>query len=584
MIKSIEITNFKGIKEKVTLDLKPITLLFGPNSAGKSSIIHALHYATEILERKNFDPKNTQLGGNSIELGGFKNLVHEHDLSKKITLKFDFDLSNTELPIVNNYTFDKSFREDISEIVNNYKNNEYYIEDLENRINTRTDIVKSVEAIHEKSESAYISITTEWLKNVNRPEVSTLEFGLDNEILMRISIDKFDSSGRLYPKISHINFEHPNCPPPGSPWEDAFNDVTGSDDSKELNLAIDESYSVIPDWEKGISLSYESFKGSVDNELVENDIIDYLEVLSRLIVGLGKLLITDLGKFIYIGPIRKIPPRNFDSHFLGEKERWAEGLAAWDLIYTKKVDFETLNKWLSNLKINYELQHEQYLYLNQKQITTLSEDLKHKLIDLVRNSMEESELDLPLLKEGFSIGLNKSLSDTIERIFNSLKNTKDIATRDEVYLTDTKTKVSLKPYDIGVGISQILPVIVGVLHQKESILAIEQPELHLHPAIQVELADLFISQINEKADVIYLLETHSEHLMLRYLRRIEETYKNKVKEEKLKLAPDKINVFVIPEGIPMKGYSLPIDKTGEFEKEWPNGFFEEREEELFPDD
>ena len=53
MIKKIHITNFKGIKDTVTVELKPITLLFGPNSAGKSTIVQALHYAKEIFERKN---------------------------------------------------------------------------------------------------------------------------------------------------------------------------------------------------------------------------------------------------------------------------------------------------------------------------------------------------------------------------------------------------------------------------------------------------------------------------------------------------------------------------------------------------
>ena len=39
MIHSIELENFKGIRDRVRLDLKPVTLLFGPNSAGKSTVI-----------------------------------------------------------------------------------------------------------------------------------------------------------------------------------------------------------------------------------------------------------------------------------------------------------------------------------------------------------------------------------------------------------------------------------------------------------------------------------------------------------------------------------------------------------------
>jgi AAA15 family ATPase/GTPase len=52
----IEIENFKGIGSPQAIDLRPITLLFGPNSAGKSTILQALHYLREILERGNVDP------------------------------------------------------------------------------------------------------------------------------------------------------------------------------------------------------------------------------------------------------------------------------------------------------------------------------------------------------------------------------------------------------------------------------------------------------------------------------------------------------------------------------------------------
>ena len=47
----VEIENFKGIGARQTIELRPITLLFGANSAGKSTVLQALHYLREILER-----------------------------------------------------------------------------------------------------------------------------------------------------------------------------------------------------------------------------------------------------------------------------------------------------------------------------------------------------------------------------------------------------------------------------------------------------------------------------------------------------------------------------------------------------
>ena len=86
-ITSITIENFKGIKNRVKIDLKPITLLFGPNSGGKSTIIQALHYAWEVIGRHNLDPNFTEFGGREIDLGGFENLVYGHDLSRSISLR-----------------------------------------------------------------------------------------------------------------------------------------------------------------------------------------------------------------------------------------------------------------------------------------------------------------------------------------------------------------------------------------------------------------------------------------------------------------------------------------------------------------
>ncbi len=61
MITRIELENFKGIRERGAIDLKPITLLFGANSAGKSTVIHALHYALEVLGYANLDASHILL-------------------------------------------------------------------------------------------------------------------------------------------------------------------------------------------------------------------------------------------------------------------------------------------------------------------------------------------------------------------------------------------------------------------------------------------------------------------------------------------------------------------------------------------
>src|SRR4051795_11253525 len=90
MLTSLEIENFKGIGARQRIYFAPLTLLFGANSAGKSTILQALLYLHEIIERGSADVDRTVLGGNALELGGFARLVHRHDIARAIRLRAEF--------------------------------------------------------------------------------------------------------------------------------------------------------------------------------------------------------------------------------------------------------------------------------------------------------------------------------------------------------------------------------------------------------------------------------------------------------------------------------------------------------------
>lgn len=93
-IKSITIQNFKGIRRKAVVPFAPVTMLFGANSSGKSSILHALIYLFEILVNRNPDPEYSIITGEHLYLGGFKELVFGKDINNTITLGLDLDTSD----------------------------------------------------------------------------------------------------------------------------------------------------------------------------------------------------------------------------------------------------------------------------------------------------------------------------------------------------------------------------------------------------------------------------------------------------------------------------------------------------------
>lgn len=91
----------------------------------------------------------------------------------------------------------------------------------------------------------------------------------------------------------------------------------------------------------------------------------------------------------------------------------------------------------------------------------------------------------------------------------------------------TRVKTSAKSSevlltDVGFGVSQVLPVVTLLQYVPEgSTVILEQPEIHLHPLAQAGLADVII-QAAKRRRVQVVLESHSEHLLLRLQRRIAE--------------------------------------------------------------
>ncbi|MCD6328001.1 AAA family ATPase, partial [bacterium] len=76
MLTSLSLGNFKAFADTQKVPLKPITLIFGANSSGKSSIIHSLVLAQHASKTGNLDVHRTELGGESVDLGGFRQYVH----------------------------------------------------------------------------------------------------------------------------------------------------------------------------------------------------------------------------------------------------------------------------------------------------------------------------------------------------------------------------------------------------------------------------------------------------------------------------------------------------------------------------
>lgn len=527
-IKAITIENFKGIREPVRVEFKPITLLFGPNSAGKSTIVQALHYVREILERNNVDADRSVGADESFDLGGFQNLVHNHDLTRKIRFKIEMSLDICDLP---------SFH------TGNWKEDDpsakgFFQEDV-----THWDI-NQVVAIN----TCWIELEVKWSHLLGRPLLSSYATGFND--IHFATITCADDGKRV--RISYINPDHRLKRDDDFDviW-DYYNDVVNEKivgSGTDLNLLLTNP-TVLPKWNRPLSIAEECFVEPPSDGPYQS-LIQALEgYLSQLLVGPREVLTDALKKSRYIGPIRKTPPRDFMAVRSEDESRWASGLAAWDILYKSTASFvDDVSAWLSR------------------------EDRLNAGYSLKMSRFKKLDMDGPLYR---ILASGEYLDEEISAQVESLPEEK------QLILIDEKRRLEVLPQDIGIGISQLLPVVVGSLDKGTDILMIEQPELHIHPGLQVNLGDLFISQIPGMAKC-FIIETHSEHLLLRLLRRIRETSDDELPVDTAPLTPDELSVNYIEhsdDGLRIR--QLQISTDGDSMGEWPKGFFEERARELY---
>ena len=90
MIQSMEIENFKCIGKNTKIDIKPVTILMGPNSSGKSSIIKPLLLAKQTADSRDVQ-MTVQSDGNYVSLGPFKDFVYRHDKKRKVKFSFHYE-------------------------------------------------------------------------------------------------------------------------------------------------------------------------------------------------------------------------------------------------------------------------------------------------------------------------------------------------------------------------------------------------------------------------------------------------------------------------------------------------------------
>lgn len=496
----LRVGNFKGFGGQHEVRLSKLTLIFGPNSAGKSALLHALLLLSQSLPQHpvglySSASPSLLFNGDKVDLGGFRNALHRHDLERSIQLGITQSGPQQEL-----VSFDLTVEWDAERAEAVIARFRYRLEGSpENDLALR--LARPEDIQHEKagSEDAGSGLVGEgslggrrWFVDREGTQVDRLQDLLASAVPRRVVIRS----------------------------EGAGDDQ----DDESLTLEKDDEFrtsleAVIADRTYGavgfLPLLWEPSQTKRLSPHAARRLVGEQEWAQLL-----RMRARDHWKRLravrHIGPLREAPRRaqvRLEQALLGSgKYVGSAGAATADVLLQNPHLIDTTNGWLARLGMPYAVR-----------IQTLE------------------------LEDAPSAGSWGFL------LLDDLR---------------TKTRVSLS--DVGVGVSQVLPIIAQVIIGSGDVTLIEQPELHLHPAAQTQLGDLFASAVSGGGQLI--VETHSEHLLLRLLRRVREGT----------LAASDLEVVYVdpaPEG-GSRVIRLRIDENGEFLDEWPNGFFEERVDEL----
>jgi len=671
--------NFKAFGDTQSIPIKPLTLIFGGNSSGKSSIIHGLLLAKEAVRDGRLDLTKTRIGGDAVDLGGFRQYVHRREANRQVEWAAELKPESLQgnafaaLGTVKRLKVGLFFGMPLDDKGQARRGAgprlaAYEIEgdgQLQMRLSRRDDGMMQVDRLD---------------MNTFKPLVRALVVSATTSESVTVE-DEVTITAAVEGLVPTLRFVCEGILP---------EELTGQDYRSA-----------------GASRQLVALGREQRQEQLADAARRYIPgAIAEVVRGVNAALRVQLDRVTYLGPLRSFPPRHLGFAEDNDPNWFAGGGYAWDMVRQDDKLRANVNEWLGSserLKTPYRLAVEQFFPASEVR-SSLSEEFKQFAADIlapivgevqaaktdpgmlmaVRDEIEierrqveddlreaqqratssqtavaqldgklavaqirqqklqmqrnllthtpeagsdseklaavEKELaeaqqwvelvvttresikevlarhtkDVEKLSkrmeglqrkkaEVFSeLMANLDDQELVARLYEGIQTRAERGAVDELILMDLRSNTPVTHRDVGIGISQVLPVLVHSFADRGQIVAIEQPEIHLHAELQAELGDVFIqSALGERRNT-FVLETHSEHLILRIMRRIRQTKEGKLPAGCPPVTAKDVSIlFVQPDGPRSIVREMPLNDRGELVKAWPGGFFEESYRELF---
>ena len=437
MIKSIMLKNFKGYKDETNIEVKPLTILCGVNSSGKSSILKSLLMMKQTVVKDS--PYNKlSFMGNYVDNGYFEDILNQNTTDDYFVVENTFTLRR--------FSTREKKRQDMTsfkEISKLYYNTQFYNKIEKFEISHKVKVGKS-------SNSGMLNFIDN--NNVLETVIKIKAYDIDNELIPEIegeiSIEKINPNGREY-YIRYFNL----------PLDGKLISCNFGGHKKEERYIC---------YFNNIKLT-NIFKKDIDPTVVE---------LKITIMTLFNLAAIQYSGIKFIAPLRQFPSRN----------------------YTITGDVDSVGFFGENAPVLYAK-----LY-NKNGI--------HGMPTPYYNDNHELSFDINKINEE-----KYKFNDQAQLWFDyfNLGKIEMDGRNGLISVSVSNHNIS----DVGFGVSQTLPIIIqGMSMTRDEILLLEQPEIHLHPKMQMNMADFLLSMAVSERNVI--VETHSDHIINRVVRRVME--------------------------------------------------------------
>ncbi len=449
MLSSLSIRNFKSWKETGDIELSPLTLFFGANSSGKSSIAHFLMMLKQTVESSDQNIVLYPGGKNTpVNVGSFQEFIHNRDTRNDLAFSYQWELAK-----------------------------ELIIPKGENK-SLKGNFVTFMASIRHTNSSIGVSLVDRFEYQVSREGDKKA-----NSYKPMIGMEKTSDSQQYKLVTEHIKLKRNR----GRGWQ--------------LKAPI-------------------KYYGFPDEVVAYHQNADFVKELNLAQENLFK-------KVFYLGPLRDNAERVYS---------WA-GIEPDSVGYSGERTIAAMlsakDRMINFKKKAHRFQFEKIIALKLKEMGLIESFKVHKV------SKERQDFEVLVKTRGSS-------------------------------------KEAILP-DVGFGISQVLPVIVELFYAPpNSIILMEQPEIHLHPAAQSVLADVMIDAVNshengKKRNIQLIIESHSEHFLRRLQRRIAEG--DRISEKDVSI------YFAHIDKTPTRLERLQVDSFGNIIN-WPKNFFGDEMEDI----